>query len=55
MAEPEGGQSNEVNLTVFRDGTLHRANLLWSVVSVKAGEDLYPTSGSLFFEKGIQK
>ena len=55
VTEPENGRPKEINLAVFRDGTLYRASLLWSIVGVKTSQDLNPTSGSLDFEKGIRK
>ena len=52
VTEPENGRAKEINLAVFRDGTLYRAGLLWSIVGLKTSEDLRPTSGKLVFEKG---
>ena len=52
VTEPENGQPREVNLVVLRDGTLHEANLLWSIIGIKTSTDLNPTSGSLVFQKG---
>ena len=54
VTEPENGQPKEINLAVFRDGTLFRASLLWSIVGVKTSTDLNPTSGRLVFEKGFE-
>ena len=53
VTEPENSLS--IHLVVLRDGTLHRANLLWSIVGVEISTDLLPTSGSLFFEKGTEQ
>ncbi len=55
VTEPENGRAKEINLAVFRDGTLYRASLLWSIVGLKTSEDLRPTSGKLVFEKGNNK
>ena len=53
VTEPENSLS--IHLVVLRDGTLHRANLMWSIVGMEASTDLLPTSGSLFFEKGTEQ
>ncbi|CAB4034949.1 G- coupled receptor 98-like, partial [Paramuricea clavata] len=50
VTEPENGRPKEINLAVFRDGTLYRASLMWSIIGVKTSQDLNPTSGSLVFE-----
>ena len=52
VTEPENGRAKQINLVVFRDGTLFRASLLWSIVGVKSSADLNPTNGNLVFEKG---
>ena len=52
VTEPENGRAKQINLVVFRDGTLFRASLLWNIVGVKSSADLNPTNGNLVFEKG---
>ena len=52
VTEPDGVQPKEVKINVLRDGTLYKANLLWSIVDVKASTDVSPIDGSIAFENG---
>lgn len=52
VSEPEDGQPKDVKIKVVRDGTLYRANLLWSIIGVATTEDVRPTGGNITFENG---
>ena len=52
VTEPDGVQPKEVKIIVLRDGTLYKADLLWSIAGVKASTDVSPIDGSIAFENG---